>query len=153
MEGNKFDDGKPMLDLLPPIYWEQVAFSHHSAKMALWAYYYANDTPPLDLLSQYDATPVFEFGAKKYGYLNWFRGIRLSRLVAAFHRHANDRRVNGTWVAANLDREDRDSGLPRGAHCAWYQSVIAEFMTGRRLMEERLLDLPAMVMSPNKPEI
>lgn len=53
---------------------------------------------------------VMTFGAKKYGDLNWQKGIRANRIYAAMRRH-----LDAWWRGEDIDPE---SGLPHLAHLA-----------------------------------
>ena len=54
--GKKYDEGKPMINLVEPEFIEGLA-------------------------------KVLTFGAKKYGALNWQKGLQKERILAALYRH------------------------------------------------------------------
>jgi hypothetical protein len=121
--GQKFDAGKPSLELLPPSYWAMVG-SELSQQLAAW-YFYGGDFPKN---FGYDATIVLDFGAKKYSAHNWHKGMRWGRLVGAFHRHANrfDEELK-LWVPRDLDEKDEESGLPHGQHAECCRLFLNEY--------------------------
>jgi hypothetical protein len=92
--------------------------------MAEWFFYHGDFPAHFG----YDAVPILEFGATKYADHNWFRGMKWSRLVGAFHRHINKFDTEtGLWKPRNLEDPDDESGKPHGQHAECCRVFLQEY--------------------------
>lgn len=77
-----------------------------------------NDLTPLDPA---DVCRICKFGAEKYGMDNYKKGMKWSRLIAAYLRH--DMRIQEFG-----EHIDQESGLPHIAHKASNLQMLAEYI-------------------------
>lgn len=90
------------------------------------------EKPRMDLIDPYaeeQLAKVLTFGAKKYADHNWRKGIAMSRLIAACHRHLN---------AINRGEDnDAETGLPHAAHIMCEAMFIVWMIENRPDMDDR----------------
>ncbi len=98
--GVKYDQGKPMIALIPAVALEEEG-------------------------------KVWTFGAQKYGFWNWHKGLSYVRILSGVLRH----------ISAMLRGEDIDpeSGLPHAAHARCGLGMILQFQAeNRKELDDRM---------------
>ena len=94
-----------------------------------------NDKVRMELLPEMalvEVAKVFTFGSKKYGDMNYMKGMEWSRLIGAVRRH----------TSAFLLREDNDpeSGIPHLAHAVAGLLMLLEYQKRALGTDNRVLN-------------
>jgi hypothetical protein len=136
--GLKYDDGKLDLsvlgtnftpyvmsfghqpDLGPLLPWVDLFWHDYAVSQELSLHHLERALSLVSKHDRLDAIGVFEFGAKKYGRLNYARGIEVYRLIAAFRRHA------WYYPCVLAEKLDAETGKSHTAHAVCCLLMILE---------------------------
>lgn len=119
-EAIRHDEGKPDYTHIHPVIWEHLMRQQDAPlQLQVWSvaidhwYYYDRAGELLrqcEPLLIHTATPVLEFGAKKYAALNYTGGMNYSRVLKSFRRHC--------MAVLHGEPIDSESGLEHKGHAA-----------------------------------
>ena len=86
------------------------------------------DLLPVDALEE--VVKIYTYGAIKYGYRNWEKGLSWSRLFGAMMRHS--------WAFWRGEDIDSESGLLHIAHATWCGLALIHYSKHRKAFDDRV---------------